>query len=129
MNKEELLKLLKTLNLPEGDYYILGGSSLVIYGLKATTGDLDLCVSYELFQTLIETYNIDLSKVNHCGFYPLNNLIEVVPNKKQELTYKIVDGLPVEDLNTILEFKKQRNAEKDRDIIPKIEEYLKSHPN
>lgn len=31
MNKEELLKLLESLKLPKNEYYILGGSSLVMF--------------------------------------------------------------------------------------------------
>lgn len=30
MNKEELLKLLESLELPKNEYYILGGGSLVM---------------------------------------------------------------------------------------------------
>lgn len=34
MNKEELLKLLENLELPEKEYYILGGGSLVMFRNK-----------------------------------------------------------------------------------------------
>lgn len=34
MNKEELLKLVESLNLPKEEYYILGGGSLVMFGIK-----------------------------------------------------------------------------------------------
>lgn len=31
MNKEELLNLVESLDLPKGEYYILGGGSLVMF--------------------------------------------------------------------------------------------------
>ena len=34
MNKEELLKLVESLNLPKNEYYILGGGSLVMFRNK-----------------------------------------------------------------------------------------------
>lgn len=45
MNKEELLNLVESLNMPRDEYYILGGGSLVMFGIKDKTADLDLCVS------------------------------------------------------------------------------------
>ena len=97
MNKEELLKL----------------------------ADLDLCVSEELFEKLKEEYN--LAKKNECGFYSISNIIEIIPNPKDEFTYEVVDGYQVEVLERILEFKKRRNAPKDRPYVEKIERYLEKH--
>ena len=34
MNREELLKLVDSLNLPKSEYYILGGGSLVMFRNK-----------------------------------------------------------------------------------------------
>lgn len=34
MNKEELLKLVDSLNFPKSEYYILGGGSLVMFRNK-----------------------------------------------------------------------------------------------
>ena len=51
MNKEELIKLIENLNLPKDEYYILSSGVLVLYGLRDLAGDLDLCVSEELFNS------------------------------------------------------------------------------
>lgn len=83
MNKEELLKLVESLNIPKDEYYILGGGSLVMFGIKETTSDLDLCVSDELFAKLKEEYNLD---ENECGFYQISDIIEIIPNSKEEFT-------------------------------------------
>ena len=125
MNKEELIKLVESLNLPKEEYYILGGGSLVIYGIKDKTADLDLCVSEELFEKLKEEYNI--TEKNKCGFYSISDNIEMIPNPKEEFTCEVIEGYQVEVLERILEFKKRRNAPKDRPYVEKIEEYLEKH--
>ena len=104
MNKEELLKLVESLNMPKDEYYILGGGSLVMFGIKETTSDLDLCVSEELFARFKEEYNLDEKDKNECGYR-------------------------VEKLKRILEFKKKRNAPKDRPYIKRITKYLEEHKN
>lgn len=125
MNKEELIKLVKSLNLPKEEYYILGGGSLVMFGIKDTTADLDLCVSEELFEKLKEEYN--LTEKNKCGFYSISDIIEIIPNPKEEFTCEVIERYQVEVLERILEFKKRRNAPKDRPYVEKIEEYLEKH--
>ena len=64
MNKEELIKLIENLNLPKDEYYILSSGVLVLYGLRDLAGDLDLCVSEELFNSLKEKYNIKIDDSN-----------------------------------------------------------------
>lgn len=129
MNKEELLKLVESLNIPKDEYYILGGGSLVMFGIKETTSDLDLCVSNELFAKLKEKYNLDENDKNECGFYQISDIIEIIPNPKEEFTAQEIDGYKVEELKRILEFKKKRNAPKDKPYIEKITQYLEGQKN
>ena len=129
MNKEELLKLVESLNIPKDEYYILGGGSLVMFGIKETTSDLDLCVSNELFAKLKEKYNLDEKDKNECGFYQISDIIEIIPNPKEEFTAQEIDGYKVEELKRILEFKKKRNALKDKPYIEKITQYLEGQKN
>nr|MBP3680319.1 hypothetical protein [Clostridia bacterium] len=129
MNKEELLKLVESLNIPKDEYYILGGGSLVMFGIKETTSDLDLCVSNELFAKLKEKYNLDEKDKNECGFYQISDIIEIIPNPKEEFTAQEIDGYKVEELKRILEFKKKRNAPKDKPYIEKITQYLEGQKN
>ena len=129
MNKEELLKLVESLNIPKDEYYILGGGSLVMFGIKETTSDLDLCVSNELFAKLKEKYNLDEKDKNECGFYQISDIIEIIPNPKEEFTAQEIDGYKVEELKRILEFKKKRNDPKDKLYIEKITQYLEGQKN
>ncbi|MBR5228014.1 MAG: hypothetical protein IKV94_05200 [Clostridia bacterium] len=124
MNRIELIQLLKSLNLPKDEYYILGGGSLLLCGLRETTKDLDLCVSSELFITLKDKYSLSEKDKNSCGFYKLTELIEVVPTPKENFKAQEVDGFLVESLETILAYKKKRNLPKDQIDIQNIEKFL-----
>ena len=124
MNKEELLKLLDSLKLPKTEYYILSSGSMLLYGLREKAGDLDLCVSNELFKQLKEKYNLKESDKNECGFYHISEEIEIVPDIKENFKMEYKDGYPVERLKTILEFKEKRNAPKDQKDIENIKKYL-----
>ena len=52
MIKEDILNMLKELNFPIDEFYIVGGSSLVMRGIREIAGDLDLCISTELFNII-----------------------------------------------------------------------------
>ena len=129
MNKEELINLLEGLGLPKKEYYILSSGSLLFYGLREKAGDLDLCVSYELFEVLKERYELKEGDKNSFGFYKISKDIEIVPNSKKDFKLDFVEGYPVEKLETILKFKEKRNEPKDQIDIEKIKEYLKKYPN
>lgn len=129
MNREQLLDLLKELNLPKEEYYVLSGASLVIRGIREQAGDLDLCISKELFEQIKDKYNLTEDKKNECGFYHINDSLEVVVNEKENFNMEVCEPYNLEDLNTILEFKIKRNKPKDQVDIEKIQKYLKENNN
>jgi hypothetical protein len=129
MNKEELLKLVEDLDLPKTEFYILSSGSMLLYGLREKAGDLDLCVSNELFEKLKEKYNLKDTDKNECGFYHISQEIEIVPNSKDNFKMNYKDGYPVEDLKNILAFKEKRNAPKDQKDIENIRKYLEENSN
>lgn len=129
MNREELLKLVDSLNLPKTEYYILSSGSMLLYGLREVANDLDLCVSNELFEQLKEKYNLHESDKNEYGFYHISQNIEIVPNSKENFKMEYKDGYPVESLKTVLAFKEKRNAPKDQKDIENIRKYLRENNN
>ena len=124
MNKEELLKLLNSLELPKEEYYILSSGCLLLYGLRDIANDLDLCVSNELFKILKQKYNLKDENKNECGFYSILENVEIIPNNKENFKFEYKEGYQVEKLITILEFKQKRNASKDKKDIENIKKYL-----
>lgn len=124
MIKEDILNMLKELNFPKDEFYIVGGSSLVMRGIREIAGDLDLCISTELFNNIKEKYELTDEKRNECGFYKINDELEVVVNEKYEFDMEEGELYNLENINTILNFKLKRNAPKDQKDIENIKKYI-----
>ena len=82
MDKEEVVKRLKELNLPKDEYYVLSGASLVLRGIREQCSDIDLCISEELFEKIKNKLKMTSDKLNECGFYHLSDSLEIVVDKK-----------------------------------------------
>ena len=126
MDKNELIKLVESLNFPQEEYYILSSGCLLFYGLREKANDLDLCISEKLFNNIKEKYNLVEEKKNECGFYKLNDLVEVVVDSPAEFEnqYDFKYGYQLQKLEIILMDKKKRNLPKDKCDIENIERYL-----
>ena len=127
MKKIELLNLLKELNFPKDEYYVLSGASLVLRGIREEANDSDLCISEELFNQIKDKFNLIQEKKNECGFYKINDNLEIVVDKKDDFKMEIGKKYNLEDLQTILDFKIKRNKPKDKDDIENIKKYLEKH--
>ena len=99
MNKEQLLKLLEKLNLPKDEYYVLSGASLVIRGIREQAGDLDLCISRELFEQIKDKYDLTEDKKNECGFYHISDSVEVVVDEKEKFFEDMFLKVNIENRN------------------------------
>ena len=127
MKKIELLNLLKELNFPKDEYYVLSGASLVLRGIKEEANDLDLCISEELFNQIKDKFNLIQEKKNECGFYKINDNLEIVVDKKDDFKMEIGKKYNLEDLQTILDFKIKRNKPKDQKDIENIKKHLEKN--
>ena len=127
MNKQEVIKLLKKLNLPISDYYVLSSGCLVLYGLRNIANDLDLCVKPELFEKLRVKYNLKEEDKNECGFYHINDLVEVVVSGKYPFEFDVVEGYQVQKLEQILNSKINSDKPKDKADVENILNYLKKN--
>ena len=127
MKKIELLNLLKELNFPKDEYYVLSGASLVLRGIRKEANDLDLCISEELFNEIKDKYNLAEGNKNECGFYKINDNLEIVVNKKEDFKMEIGEKYNLENLQTILDFKIKRNKPKDQKDIENIKKHLEKN--
>ncbi len=124
MDKQEIIKRLRELNLPKDEYYVLSGASLVLRGIREKCSDIDLCISEELFADVKDKLGMTPEKINSCNFYHLSDSLEIVVDKKDRFNMEKGDEFNLEDINTILAFKESRNLPKDQRDIANIKKYL-----
>lgn len=129
MNKEELIELVESLNLPKSEYYILSSGCLLLYGLRDKANDLDICITQKLFEELKEKYHLTDADKNECGFYKINDKVEAVVTGKYSFEFDIKDGYQVQKLDSILASKQDSDRLKDKIDVEKILEYFKTHRN
>lgn len=79
MNKEELLKLIRSLKIDKEEFWILSSGALVIRGIYPAAGDLDIAVTEKGLQQLKENYNL-IEKAN--GWYIVDDKVECILDTK-----------------------------------------------
>lgn len=123
MNKEEILKMIDSLNLDINDYYVLSGGSLLIQGLRETTNDLDLVVNERALEKLKQSYNLIKKYENG---YIIDHNIDVFLETNEDILNNrvIIDDYSCQSLESVYKFKKKLNREKDQDDLKKLESIL-----
>ena len=124
MDKQEIIKRLRDLNLPKDEYYVLSGASLVLREIREKCSDIDLCISEELFADVKDRLKMTPDKINSCNFYHLSDSLEIVVDKKSRFNMEKDDEFNLEDINIILAFKESHNLPKDQQDIVNIKKYL-----
>lgn len=126
MKKQEIDILLKELNLSLEEFYILSGASLVIRGIREECNDLDLCMTREAFEKIKNRYEVKHLNGKPENLFQITEKMETFVEPKENFNCEIVEYYPLENLEKILAFKKERNQEKDKKDILKIEKYLQN---
>ena len=129
MNKEYIEKLLKELNIMDGEYYVVGSSAMVIRGIREVAGDLDLCMTEKALEELKTRYNVEKTDKGYDNLYKINDEIEFFVDPKEKFNVEYAHGWPLEDIRVLLDFKLNRNAEKDQQDIINIRKYLEEQEN
>ena len=77
MNKEEILKVLKKYNFDKDKYIVISGAAMVLLGIKESTSDIDISVTKDYYDYLLENYNCTFEKVNEYNnkVYFIDNII------------------------------------------------------
>lgn len=124
MNKEELIKLIKTLKISKENFWILSSGALVLRGIYPDAGDLDIAVTDAGLEELKQNYNLK-EKCN--GFYEVSDQIECIcDGSKEDLEFqpeKIGDYY-VQNIYEYQKFLQQSSREKDKKRIPIVQKYI-----
>jgi hypothetical protein len=123
MNKDEYLRKLDELNLDKNSYCIIASGAMLMHNLRDNCNDIDIKVTEELFQKLLDKYNMKQSD-RYDYVYELGD-IDVNCRNFDRNNIEFVDGYPVEKLELQLNWMLKNNRPKDQEKIKILQEYLK----
>ena len=128
-----LTEKIKTLNLPKGEYVVVGGGVLEILGLRQA-GDIDLAVTPAIHQKLRETGEWD-EEIIHDKIFLKKDDFEInldvtwpdfqVPLQEIIDQAMIIDDIRFMNLKHLRQFKQALGREKDLKDLALLDEYEK----
>lgn len=129
LNREDVIRIVNELNLPKDKYVVTSGSAMVLHGLREKTNDVDITVNKELFeyfenQELYVKYKEIGDRT--CVFIDLTYDVQIIKAEEIPSEYVIiVDEIPTQTIEHLLEFKLGLNRDKDQNDIKVLKKYLK----
>ncbi len=126
MNKEELLNLIKSLNIDAEEFWVLSSSALVLRDLFEDAGDLDLAVTEKGLEQLKQKYNL---KQKENGWYIVNDNVECVLDEKEDWKIEKYGDYNLESLDKYFEYLKTSTREKDKVKYEIVKKQLESKKN
>jgi hypothetical protein len=125
LHKENVIQILRDLNLPLGEYWITSGAALVIHGVKEVTRDIDLGCTTNLVEQYLRKGCKYLVADDDTKIVEVSDKIEMLENWFVD-EIEFIDGLPVGSLESIKKQKSELGREKDIIDIRLIDEYIKN---
>ena len=135
-NFKKLLKNLKDLDLPEGQFVVIGSGPLAVRGMR-DTNDLDVVVTQDVWGELIKKYPVIVNSegINRIDFGNGIETLErnirsiftnssVVPFDEIFEKPDVFEGVQFMNLNHLKKIKLKMGREKDLADVKLIDEYL-----
>ena len=115
MNREDIINELKKYNFDIKRYIIISSAAMVLYGIKNETPDIDISITEDYEEELVEDYFAILEHTNPNGNHAY--MIDDVINFGVEYYSKpscFIEGFPVQSIGEIIQLKERLNREKDK---------------
>ncbi len=123
---------LRALNLPANQFAVFGSGPMAVHGLREVD-DLDLIVKSALWEKLKQKYPLQPPRQSGEGYLQVGKIEiwsdwlpwyeDVTPLIDEA---ELIDGIRFVKLERVLDWKRQRNSEKDQRDIGLIEAYFSS---
>ena len=122
MNKKEIIKKLQEYNFDKNKYIVLSGASMVLQKVKKETSNIDISVTKDYYDYLLENYNCEFKEYNKYNnkVYTIDNCIYFGIDFYTENKEYVFD-IPCQTLEDILTIKKDLNRKKDQADIKKLD--------
>lgn len=127
MVKADVIQRLRELALDPDEYWLITGGAMVLYGLRAETGDIDLGCSKKLADQLEEQGHPTTLCENGTRKITIGDDVEIFEDWLYDSIVE-VEGFPLISLKGLIEMKRSIGREKDFNDIRRIENFLNSQP-
>ena len=89
MNRENIIKILKKYNFDNEKYIVISGASMVIHGIKDKTSDIDIAVTKDYYEYLLNHYECIFEVINMFNhrIYIIDNIINCKTNVASRIHY------------------------------------------
>lgn len=126
MRRNEIIELLKKYKFDTKNYTVISGAAMVIANVKDQTNDIDIAVSKEYYNYLLNNYNCEFDCINiyNNKVFFIDNIINFSYDYF-DCKYTVIDGIKVQTLDSIKQLKKNLNREKDIEDIKLIDDKIK----
>lgn len=123
LNRKDIIQIVQDLPYNKESFWLVMGSAMVMWGIKDSTGDIDIGCLKELFDYLLEQgfskqvsrsgrWRIDYgSQVHFYLEWSVENLV-------------VINNIQVADINSIVNDKKRFKRSKDIQDLNLIQDYL-----
>ena len=121
MNRENIIKILKKYNFDNEKYIVISGASMVIHGIKDNTSDIDIAVTKDYYEYLLNHYEciFEVTNMFNHRIYIIDNIINFGVDYFTKPEF--IEDIPVQTLDDVLSLKKSLNRDKDKKDIELIE--------
>ncbi len=141
LDRSKLIRILKQLKLPNGQYTIIGGACLVIHGLRKGD-DIDMFVTKRLYNELLKRgwdeqwprkgdppmLEAVVEGIAVHVFYNWQKREKWQPNVKKIIKEpELIEGFPFMPLELMYEWKSSVNRHKDRKDLELIKAYWQAN--
>lgn len=125
MNKKQIISILDNYNLDKNEFTIITGAALVLLDIIEETRDIDICVTENYCNFLLNNYECKYERTNEYGkaAYLIDNVINFSssfePNK-----YVLIEGYKVASLKDCYKTKEFLNRDKDKELLDKLKKII-----
>ena len=123
MIKSDIINRINELNYPAGEYWLITGGAMVLYGLRNATNDIDLGCSKVLADTLEQSGYSVIRLSDGTRKITVAEDVEIFEDWLYDKV-EVFEGISVISLKGLLEMKKSLGREKDAKDIELIETAL-----
>ena len=114
INRDDILRIVKSYDLDPARYEIISGAAMVLYGYKEYTRDIDISVSDDYYLELLKKYECTYEKVTdngECIFF-IDQVLNFGRNYYSG-EHTTIEGLPVQTKDNLIQLKKKLHRKKD----------------